>query len=914
MPGFRDVFPPKPTFTEEHLEDQAGKVFIITGANSGVGFELAKLLYQKNGTVYIAARSGSKIKNAIDAIEREFPSSTGRLASVVIDLSDLSTIRPAAQDFLEKETRLDVLFHNAGVMLTSNDARSSQGHELRMATNCLGPQLLTHMLAPLLIQTARNQPERPDSVRLVWVSSMINSGSPKGGIVWDDVLNKPKILPGGMEQYMQTKVGDVLLAHEWGERLAGDGVVSVSLHPGLMKTELQRDSKAMQTVMGIIFKPAKFGAYTELFAGFSPDVTVQKNGSFLIAWGRFSSIPDDIAIGIKSKEQGGTGLLKRFWDYCRPLCVFRPQSQRTIYYALKSPCRAGRTGRYFGMDALAFSLLLVGVFSFIYHATLHQETQFLDEMSMFMLGSSILHMQPLYTEGFKPPAQKAITAILISVVQSGSSGPTILGLKAKMQRHVLSWNGWRSRSTHLDEVSAETLRRMVGCEWKSETANESPEAPPAPHTRVAATGHRVDCLHELTAKSPSTMPVLVPDKVNMNYANMIEEASLKKTFIVATLVSTLVGTFAASHNLYERLSSGQKKKDAGQDDELKKLREEVEQMKNTGKSDQKKPDELEQNLNTSGPVIKHEYDVGYGRLGRRFAVGDMITENELQKQIILLQQTVIGVLEDALYSGRQIDRAGVDKLIYASRAARNGSLEALQGQYQRLVQSAPPPRTPKTIEAEVIELSSRGSSPRRPPPPRALLPPPPRSRATAPPPSRSASKMRQAKDFFCRYSIDLERSPNMPLARSFDPGRESRCPACKHRIPVDSDEMWDVDFPVKGKLPPAPVHPRAPSPGHAASTKGSAKKDKPTENGEASRGRSKTGKEVVAVTEQTGKKLTFRIPARFIVKCHTPMGEYACGLCAGARGDSAVIVLCETPEDLVDHIAKEHKTADMEKD
>lgn len=81
-----------------------------------------------------------------------------------------------------------------------------------------------------------------------------------------------------------------------------------------------------------------------------------------------------------------------------------------------------------------------------------------------------------------------------------------------------------------------------------------------------------------------------------------------------------------------------------------------------------------------------------------------------------------------------------------------------------------------------------------------------------------------------------------------------------------------------------------------------------------SRGRSRTGKEVVAVTEQSGKKLTFRIPARFVVKCHTPLGEYACGLCAGPRGDSAVVVLCETPEDLVDHIAKEHKTADIEKD
>lgn len=246
MVGIRDVFPPKPAFTEQNLGSQSGKVFnsllflptgmiptddnqvfIITGANSGVGFELAKLLYQKNGTVYIAARSEGKIKAAIESIRREFPSSTGRLSSIAVDLSDLRTVGPAARDFLAREDRLDVLFHNAGVMLTPDGAKGAQGHELRMATNCLGPQLLTDLLAPLLVRTARAQPEQRDSVRIVWVSSMVNASAPKGGIVWDEALNKPKVLPGGMDQYMQTKVGDVLLAHEWGERLGPDGIVSV---------------------------------------------------------------------------------------------------------------------------------------------------------------------------------------------------------------------------------------------------------------------------------------------------------------------------------------------------------------------------------------------------------------------------------------------------------------------------------------------------------------------------------------------------------------------------------------------------------------------------------------------------------------------------------------------------------------
>lgn len=70
------------------------------------------------------------------------------------------------------------------------------------------------------------------------------------------------------------------------------------------------------------------------------------------------------------------------------------------------------------------------------------------------------------------------------------------------------------------------------------------------------------------------------------------------------------------------MTGGQKKKDEGQDDEIKKLKGELEKIKGAGGGDQKKPDELERNLTTSGPVIKQEYDVGYDRLGRRFAVGD----------------------------------------------------------------------------------------------------------------------------------------------------------------------------------------------------------------------------------------------------------------------------------------------------
>jgi NAD(P)-dependent dehydrogenase (short-subunit alcohol dehydrogenase family) len=115
--NFSATFPPPPTFTDKNLPSISGKVYIVTGAASGVGFELAKILYSTGGTVYIAARSTSRCQGAIEKIKKQVKGGNrGALKSMVVDLADLATVKPAAQEFLEREKRLDVLFHNAGVM------------------------------------------------------------------------------------------------------------------------------------------------------------------------------------------------------------------------------------------------------------------------------------------------------------------------------------------------------------------------------------------------------------------------------------------------------------------------------------------------------------------------------------------------------------------------------------------------------------------------------------------------------------------------------------------------------------------------------------------------------------------------------------------------------------------------------
>jgi len=132
MPStFSALFPPAPSFTDKDLPSLAGKVFIITGAASGVGFELAKMLYSAGGTVYIAARSVSRCEGAIEKITVQTTSgkkAAGKLKPMILDLADLSTVKTAVDEFLRQETRLDVLVNNAGVM---NPPMVSTGKQVR---------------------------------------------------------------------------------------------------------------------------------------------------------------------------------------------------------------------------------------------------------------------------------------------------------------------------------------------------------------------------------------------------------------------------------------------------------------------------------------------------------------------------------------------------------------------------------------------------------------------------------------------------------------------------------------------------------------------------------------------------------------------------------------------------------------
>jgi retinol dehydrogenase 12 len=156
MASRTEMFPPKPKWTEKDIPDQHGRVFIVTGGSSGCGYEVSKALYNLNGRVYIAGREVPSAAEAIESIKSSPPAADqvvqrgkGELFFLKLDLADLSTIKASVEKFLGTEERLDVIWHNAGVMVPPAGSLTKQGHDMQLGTNVLGPFLFQQFLTPM---------------------------------------------------------------------------------------------------------------------------------------------------------------------------------------------------------------------------------------------------------------------------------------------------------------------------------------------------------------------------------------------------------------------------------------------------------------------------------------------------------------------------------------------------------------------------------------------------------------------------------------------------------------------------------------------------------------------------------------------------------------------------------------------
>ena len=307
-------FPPKPALTENNLPRQNGKVFIVTGGYSGVGLELCRILYHAGGKVYIAGRSASKAQAAISKIKALPSTSPGELVFLQLSLDDLTTIKPAVETFKTSESRLDILFNNAGVSNPPRGSVSEQGQELQMATNCLGHYLLTSLLLPTLRSTA--MAVKSASVRIIWISSIaVDVSAPKSGMDLAD-LEQPS--PNQQHNYVTSKVGNWFLANAIATQLGSEGILSVVVNPGNLKTDLTRHLPQYVSILASpLLYGAKMGAYTELWAGLSSDLSIEDGGKYVLPWGRLHPSPKpELLAAMKSKEDGGTGVAILFVDYC----------------------------------------------------------------------------------------------------------------------------------------------------------------------------------------------------------------------------------------------------------------------------------------------------------------------------------------------------------------------------------------------------------------------------------------------------------------------------------------------------------------------------------------------------------------------------------------------------------------------
>lgn len=311
---------PAPTLTEANLPSQKGRVVIITGGYAGVGQELSRILYQHDATVYVAGRNPQKAETSISATKAKFPTSQGRIEFLQLDLADLSTISKSAEAFLAKESRLDVLVNNAGVMFPPVGEKDAQGHELQMGCMVLGHYLFTQKLTPTIVNTAARADVPPHSVRVLWAGSTgLHLFSPRDGVSIIEETGQAQVFASQQTNYGQAKCGNLYLATEFGRLHGKDGVVSVCFNPGNLQTELQRHIGGIAALgTKMMLHPAIFGAYTELWAGWSKDVTVEKNGMYVAPWGRdsTSTLRSDIAAAIKSTAEGGSGVAAKTWQWC----------------------------------------------------------------------------------------------------------------------------------------------------------------------------------------------------------------------------------------------------------------------------------------------------------------------------------------------------------------------------------------------------------------------------------------------------------------------------------------------------------------------------------------------------------------------------------------------------------------------
>ncbi|GGZ28231.1 oxidoreductase [Streptomyces poonensis] len=299
-------------WTAGQIPDQTGRVFVVTGANSGLGLATTRALARRGGHVILAVRDEDKGHRAVAEITAAQPSADLEVRR--LDLADLDSVRDFADRLRADRPRVDVLVNNAGVMAPPRSL-SAQGHELQFACNHLGHFALTGLLLDLL--TAGRDP------RVVTVSSVNHR---QGHIRFDDITGERGYAP--MAFYNQSKLANAVFGRELHRRLttAGSPVRSLLAHPGYTATNLQTSAptRLWRIVFGrigspLLAQPPARGALPQLYAATDPDAA---GGEFIGPDGpaELRGAPTRVRLS-PAADDPGTG--RRLWELSERLTGVR---------------------------------------------------------------------------------------------------------------------------------------------------------------------------------------------------------------------------------------------------------------------------------------------------------------------------------------------------------------------------------------------------------------------------------------------------------------------------------------------------------------------------------------------------------------------------------------------------------------
>jgi NAD(P)-dependent dehydrogenase (short-subunit alcohol dehydrogenase family) len=254
-------------WTASEIPDQHGRVAVVTGANSGLGFQTTRALAGKGAVVVMACRDQRRGAEALARIKDEQPA--GAVELVDLDLADLASVRKAANDVLARHPRIDLLINNAGVMAIPQRT-TADGFETQFGTNHLGHFALTGLLIDRLMEA--------DGSRVVTVSSGAHRA---GRMNFDDLHGARRYRK--WRAYGQSKLSNLLFTRELQRRLAAktSSTIAVAAHPGYAATHLQAvgpemagarlRARGMALANRIFSQTDEMGVLGQLYAATSPD-------------------------------------------------------------------------------------------------------------------------------------------------------------------------------------------------------------------------------------------------------------------------------------------------------------------------------------------------------------------------------------------------------------------------------------------------------------------------------------------------------------------------------------------------------------------------------------------------------------------------------------------------------------------